>query len=65
MQHEFEQARKRKKKIIIVYNSTRKESHWLPAYMKGYEEDAQPFWRLNDFHEKIGNYSYIKDVLEF
>lgn len=30
LQHEFEQAKKRKKIIIVVYNSLRKESKWLP-----------------------------------
>lgn len=65
LQHEFEQAKKKKKKIIIIYNSTRKESGWLPAYMSSYKDYAQPFWKLNDSDEKIGDYSYIKDVLEF
>ena len=40
LRHEFEQAQKKKKAIIIVYNSTRKETSWLPAYMKGYENYA-------------------------
>ena len=37
LKHEFKQAEKRNKKIIIVYNSSRKESTWLPSYMKAYE----------------------------
>lgn len=64
LRHEFEQAKKRKKNIIVVYNSLRKESNWLPSYMKDYESDAQPFWITNYWGEKIGNYSYIKQVLE-
>lgn len=65
LRHEFEQAKKRKKPIIVVYNSLRKESNWLPSYMKDYESDAQPFWIKNYFDEKVGNYNYIKQVLGF
>ena len=65
LQHEFEQAKKRKKPIIIVYNSLRKESNWLPSYMKGYESDARPFWKRNDYGEKVGDYTYIKQVLGY
>lgn len=65
LQHEFKQAVKKKKEIIIVYNSTRKETHWLPTYMSGYEEYANPFWKFNDKGVKVGNYSYIKKVLGF
>ena len=65
LRHEFEQAKKKKKTIIIVYNSTRKESNWLPSYMDGYENDARPFWKINDYGRKVGDYSYIKEVLGF
>lgn len=65
LRHEFEQAKKRKKPIIVVYNSLRNESKWLPSYMKDYESDAQPFWTKNVFDEKVGNYAYIKKVLGF
>ena len=65
LRHEFEQAKKKKKTIIIVYNSTRKESKWFPSYMKGYEDDAKPFWRTDDSGKKVGDYSYIKEVLGF
>lgn len=65
LQHEFEQAKKRKKPIIVVYNSLRKESNWLPSYMKDYESDAQPFWIKNYLGEKVGNYAYIKQVLGY
>lgn len=64
LRHEFEQAKKRKKNIIIVYNSLRKEINWLPAYMKGFESQAQPFWIKNSNGQKVGNYTYIKQVLD-
>lgn len=65
LKHEFEQAKKRKKNIVVVYNSLRKESSWLPSYMKDYESDAQPFWTKNFLGEKVGNYDYIKQVLGY
>lgn len=65
LRHEFEQAKKRNKKIIIVFNSLRIETDWLPSYMKGYEQYAYPFWKKNDYGEKVGNYEYIKGVLGF
>ena len=65
LRHEFEQAKKKKRKIIIVYNSTRKESSWLPSYMNGYEDEARPFWKIDDNGKKVGDYSYIKEVLGF
>ena len=65
LRHEFEQAKKRKKPIIVVYNSLRKETSWLPSYMKDYESDAQPFWIKNYLGEKVGNYTYIKRVLGY
>lgn len=65
LRHEFEQAKKKGKTIIIVYNSTRCESSWLPSYMKGYEDEAYPFWKYNDNYEKVGDYDYIKEVLGF
>ena len=64
LRHEFEQAKKRNKNIIVLYNSLRKESNWLPEYMKEYEVDAKPFWITNDWGEKVGNYKYIREVLE-
>lgn len=63
--HEFEQAKKKKKAIIIVYNSTRKETNWLPSYMNGYENYAKPFWKYDAYGRKVGDYSYIKEVLGF
>lgn len=65
LRHEFEQAKKKNKTIIIVYNSTRKETHWLPSYMGGYENYAQPFWKIDSYGRKVGDYSYIKEVLGF
>lgn len=65
LRHEFEQAVSRKKDIIIVYNSTRYEHDWLPAYMKGYEDVASIFWTINAIGQRIGNYMYVKKVLGF
>lgn len=65
LRHEFEQASKKNKSIIIVYNSQRKEANWLPAYMSAYEDQAHPFWTINDKGKKVGDYSYIKEVLGF
>jgi hypothetical protein len=65
LRHEFEQAKKRSKPIIVVYNSLRNESTWLPVYMKDYESDAQPFWTKNNNGERVGNYAYIKKVLGY
>lgn len=65
LRHEFEQSKKKKKTIIIVYNSTRNESNWLPTYMKDYKNDAKPFWKIDANGNKVGDYSYIKEVLGF
>ena len=65
LKHEFMQAKKQNKTIIIVYNSLNKQSKWLPSYMSEYEEDAHPFWKKNDKGEKIGDYQYIKKALGY
>jgi len=65
LKHEFEQAKKRDKPIIILYNSLRREANWLPSYMKDYEFFAEPFWTINSLGEKVGNYDYIKEVLGY
>ena len=65
LRHEFEQAKIKGKPIIIVYNSIRYESSWLPSYMKDYEDNAVPFWIKDIYGNKVGNYSYIKEVLGF
>lgn len=65
LRHEYEQAKKRNKTIIVVYNSLNKQASWLPGYMKDYESDAQPFWIKNSYGEKVGNYLYIKESLGY
>ena len=65
LRHEFEQAKKKGKTIVIVYNSTRNETNWFPTYMSGYEEYAKPFWTTDASGKKVGDYSYIKEVLGF
>ena len=65
LRHEFEQAKRRNKKIIVVYNSLTKQSNWLPNYMKDYESDAQPFWIKNSYEQEVGNYKYIKEALGY
>lgn len=65
IRHEFEQARKKNKTIIVVYNSMRKEAKWLPVYMKEYERVAFPFWTLNSDGKRIGNYFEIKKALGY
>lgn len=65
LKHEFKQAEKRQKPIIVIYNSLRKEANWLPSYMKDYESDAQPFWKKNSDCDKVGDYEYIKQVLGY
>ena len=65
LRHEFEQAKKSGKKIIIVYNSLRYESTWFPGYMSGYESIAHPFWKRNVYGEKVGDYDFIKKELGF
>ena len=65
LRHEFEQAKKRNKKIVILYNSTRYETAWLPRYMDGFENVAYPFWTTNAFGQKVGNYALIKRLLGY
>lgn len=65
LEHEFRQAQKKKKKIVIVYNSLYKQPSWLPSYMKGYENDAQPFWTKNAWGNRVGNYAFIKQALGY
>ena len=65
IRHEFEQAKKKDKHIIIFYNSTRYESQWLPSYMKEYESSAVPFWIIGDDGNKDGNYAYLKTALGY
>lgn len=65
LKHEFEQAQKRNKPIVILYNSTRYETNWLPSYMSGYEHCAMPFWRINEYGKKVINYAELKEVLGY
>lgn len=65
LRHEFEQAKKKGKKTIILYNSKVKQSGWLPYYMKGYEDIAVPFWTNNRNGDKVGNYQIIKEALGY
>lgn len=65
LKHEFEQAKKRNKTIIIVYNSLYKQASWLPDYMDGYDSVAHPFWVRNSQGEKVGDYQFIKEALGY
>lgn len=65
LQHEFEQAKKKNKPIIVVYNSMNKQSGWLPSYLSDYEDVAQPFWKKDSFGKKVGDYQYIKKALGY
>ena len=65
LKHEFEQARKKGKTIVIVYNSLYKQLRWLPSYMKDYEDIAHPFWKLNAQGNKVGDYMFIKNALGY
>lgn len=65
LRHEFEQAKKKNKTIIVVYNSLNRQAGWLPSYLKGYESDAQPFWVKDYWGDKVGNYQYIKKALGY
>lgn len=65
LKHEFLQAAKKGKPIVIVYNSLNKQPSWLPDYMKEYEADAYAFWTKNIWGNKVGNYSYIKKALGY
>lgn len=65
IEHEFRQAVRKGKKIIIFYNSTRNQSNWFPDYMSNYERIAVPFWVINQNGNRIGNYQIIKDALGY
>ena len=65
LEHEFRQAKKKGKTIIIVYNSLYKWSDWLPTYMSDYKGQAEPFWVKNKYGERVGNYTYIKKALGY
>lgn len=64
LRHEFEQAKAKNKKIVIFYNSSRYEISWLPSYMRGYENNALPFWD-NDGWSWKPNYYRVKLALGY
>ncbi len=65
LEHEFKQAERKQKTIIIVYNSLYHQTSWLPSYMSDYEKDAHPFWKKNAWGDKVGDYQYIKQALGY
>ena len=65
LEHEFRQAVKKSKTVIVVYNSLYKQSNWLPSYMSDYENDARPFWRYDASSRVVGDYTYIKSALGY
>ena len=65
LRHEYEQAKRKNKQIVVLYNSTRREASWLPSYLMGLEDSARPFWVKNDWGERVGDYDHIKEVLGF
>lgn len=65
LRHEFEQAKAMGKQIVIVYNSSRRETSWLPSYMHGYEDKAVPFWTNVGYLSRSGNYKVIKGLLGY
>lgn len=65
LEHEFRQAIRREKSIVIVYNSMNYQVGWLPSYMKGYEYLAHPFWIKDAWGNRVGDYQYIKKALGY
>ena len=61
----IEQAKKKNRTIIVIYNSLRKEKSWLPWYLDDYEDVAQPFWVKDAYGNKVGNYTFIKQELGY
>lgn len=65
LKHEFEQAKKKNKKIVVVYNSLNNQQNWLPDYMSSYASEAHPFWKYNAQGKKVGDYAFIKNALGY
>ncbi len=65
LEHEFKQAERRAKDIIVVYNSLYHQPGWLPSYMSHCEDGARPFWKKNASGEVVGDYQYIKEALGY
>ena len=64
LRHEFEQAKKKGRKIIVIYNSLYKQPQWLPCYMSDYKDKAFAFWKMDAYGSRVGNYVLIKEVLD-
>lgn len=65
LEHEFRQAVRKNKTIIVVYNSLYKQPSWLPSYMSDYKSEAVAFWTKNSRGKKVGNYAYVKKALGY
>ena len=65
LEHEFKQAKRKKKSIIVVYNSVKKQPSWLPPYMKDYADEAHPFWTYDASGKRVGDYAFIKQALGY
>ena len=65
LRHEYEQAKRKNKQIVVLYNSTRCEASWLPSYLKDLQDSARPFWVRNSWGKRVGDYDHIKEVLGF
>lgn len=65
IEHEFRQAKKKNKTIIVIYNSLYKQQGWLPPYMSDYADVAHPFWKRNELGNVVGDYTYIKKALGY
>lgn len=65
LRHEYEQAKRKNKQIVVLYNSTRCEASWLPSYLKDLQDSARPFWVRDCWGKRVGDYHRIKEVLGF
>ena len=65
LRHEFEQAQKKGKQIIVIYNSLYKQPTWLPSYLKHFENHAFAFWMRNCCGNIVGNYAALKKALGY
>lgn len=65
LKHEFEQAKKKEKTIVVVYNSLNRQPSWLPDYMSDYADQAHPFWTKNAWGNRVGDYAFIKQALGY
>lgn len=65
LKHEFEQAKKKEKTIVVVYNSLNRQPGWLPEYMSDYEDQAHPFGTKNAWGNRVGDYAFIKQALGY